>query len=229
MAKFVVSDTLPRGNSNSGPQSMVNHNINQAYEKAGAETWYRLRMLLPSGTNASYPGKFNAVQTCCEGWNTFWSWHEYQVGGMSPAIGRSTWCGVPAGCLQVKWVGGRGTAYYVDDKDASGKGIPLKFDHWYTILVHVKWSHLASDGYAEVWIDGRQMFGPGIGGVPQRFATLWAHTDGRPAAVHMTVGHYRRGSSSYNGSTTGGHSNYGDDTTYVDDLLIGPTRTSVGG
>jgi Polysaccharide lyase len=172
------------------------------------------------------------------GWNTFWSWHELNVGTHSPAIGRSTWCGGVNGCLQVKWVGARGQAYWVDDEDANGNPIPLLLDHWYDIKVRVKWSHLASEGVAEVWVDGRTIFGPGSKAptpenpdqlVPPTFATLWAHTDGRPATVHQVVGHYLRGSSSYPGQHPANYADPGDDTTYIDNVLVGPTEASIGG
>jgi Polysaccharide lyase len=218
MAKFVVSESLPRGNSDSGPMSMVAHKVSNAWEQEGAETWYRVRILLPSGSNPDYPGTFHPLQPAPSGWNTFVSWHEYRVGGMSPSLGRSTWCRHRAGCFQVKWVGGRGKTYWVDDEAE-----PLRFDHWYDVLVHVKWSAYEDKGYAEVWVDGRKIFGPGIGGVPSTIATLWRHEDGQPAATYLTLGHYRRH------PRLSGIADYGDDTVYADDLLIGPTRAAVGG
>jgi Polysaccharide lyase len=220
MARIVVSESLAPGNSRSGRMSMLNHDINQPWEREGAETWYRVRLLLPSGRHSHYPGRFHAVQPVKGGWNTFLSWHEYRVGSQSPAFGVSTWCR----CLQMKWVGGRGTVYYIDDKNPrTGGRVPLRFDHWYDILFHVKWSGSPRVGYAEIWADGRKWFGPRMHGLPARWATLWRHANGRPAYTYATVGHYRRNLRQL------GMRNYGDDTVYVDDFLVGPTRASVGG
>lgn len=247
----VVSDSL-RGNSHSGPQSMVQTPIHRPYEREGATAVYRLRVLLPSGTDARYPGKFHAHppagQPASTGdgpgaWNTFLSFHEKaadgigQVGGMSPALGRSAWQGSP-GCLQMKWVGGRGFAAWIEHRegDGTGKVLPLRFDHWYDIVLRVLWSGRDDGGFAECWVDGQKWFGPGykyLHGaewrtLPARWPTLWRHEDGRTATCHTTVGHYRRGSRSYPGATRAAFADYGDDTIYMDEFLVGPTLASVG-
>jgi hypothetical protein len=32
----------------------------------------------------------------------------------------------------------------------------LQYDHWYDIVLHVKWSTDPSVGYTELWVDGQQ-------------------------------------------------------------------------
>lgn len=175
----------------------------------GADTWFRMRILFPSGANAAYPGRFtpapvgwiDPVYGPQSGWDVIEAWHTAPGAGydnivnLNPATGR----------LELRLVGGPVAAQiwrYLP-------GPPLAFDRWLDIVVHLRLSVTA--GFGEWFVDGVPY---GALATP----TMTVRTDGTVPPVGHSVGLYR---SSKTRTDT--------DTVYLDDVLVGPTRASVGG
>ena len=171
------------------------------WENDGGDAWFSMSVLLPSGSNPSYPGKFTPSPS--SGWNMFMEWHiSPGVAGSSPYVGVRNSGGAPR--LVMRLVGGpEGSpdTRWIDDPAA------LQFDHWYDIQVHMRWSPDPSVGYAEWWVDGTRLFAGS-------FATLYRRSGGGASSVMFDAGHYR-GTQSWT------------DTVYFDGVKVGPTRSSV--
>ena len=96
-----------------------------------------------------------------------------------------------------------------------GHPVPLKYNHWYDILVHVKWDYTSS-GLVEYWLDGAKA-------VTYNGPTLFWFADNNPNFAGASAGPgqtywmegYYRGS----GSST--------ESVYHDAAEIGPTLASV--
>lgn len=197
-----------------GDMAYLDHLQDRPWEQEGANTWYRFRYAFPSGTKRAFPGSFRPNQTS-SGWNMILEWHEPACCEASPYIGvRFSGRGV----LMLRWVGGpENASTWVLAYDRR----PLQYDHWYDMLVHVRWSADATKGFVEWWADGRKVFPTANGRdaygrpLPARFPTLWS-VDGVPRAPWLEWGHYRgRAGADW------------VDTTYGDGFRIGPTRASV--
>jgi hypothetical protein len=195
-----------------GDMAYLDHLQDRPWEREGANTWYRFRYAFPSGKNPALPGSFKPSQTS-SGWNMVLEWHEPACCPASPYIG-VRFSG--RGALMLRWVGGPKEAskwiLAYDDR-------PLRYDHWYDMLVHVRWSADPNVGFVEWWADGRKVFPPKNGRdaygkpLPDRFPTLWS-VDGVSRIPWLEWGHYR------------GKADWVD-TTYGDEFRIGPTRASV--
>ncbi|MEJ7567613.1 MAG: heparin lyase I family protein [Gaiellaceae bacterium] len=176
----------------------------------GSDTWFRMRVLFPDGTNAAYPGKFTLSPL--GGWDTIQSWHSAPGAGYSTVVGvHPDTGGVPV--LMFRPVGGDvsgQTFTYVYQTDGTGQRIRLKYNHWYDIVVHLKFGTTSSTGLAEWWVDG---IGQYSGQVPTITTTVTGTTPG----VGHEVGLYR------------GPSRSDTDTLYIDGVVTGPTVTSIGG
>jgi hypothetical protein len=79
------------------------------WENAGTDAWFAMSVLLPSGSNPSYPGTFTPSPS--SGWNMFMEWHVSPgIGASSPYVGvRSSHlvfrlAGGPQGDPQMQWV-----------------------------------------------------------------------------------------------------------------------------
>jgi hypothetical protein len=171
------------------------------WENDGTDAWFGMAVLLPSGTNPAFPGKFTPSPS--SGWNMFMEWHiSPGVGGSSPYVGVRNSNGAPR--LVLRLVGGpeaNPQTQWVDDS------APLQYDHWYSIDVRMKWSPNPTIGYAEWWVDGVRKFAGS-------FPTLYSRNDGTASSVMFDAGHYR-GTQSWT------------DTVYFDGVRVGPTRSSV--
>lgn len=202
-----------------GDACYVQRGTNDPWQQEGTEAWYRFKLLLPSGNDARYPGSWSPQGG--SGWNMFAEWHEPGGYGYSPYFG--AWAG--GTCLMMRWVpGNNGNWLYAKDVDGAGNPIPIQKDHWYDMLIHVVWSSSNSRGRVEWWLDGRQAYPTANGKdaygnpLPATFQTMHpSKTDpSRGASPFWQVGHYR-------GTATW------TDTTYMDGVVVGPTRLSVGG
>jgi hypothetical protein len=197
-----------------GDMAYLDQLPDRPWEQEDANTWYRFRYAFPSGTKRAFPGSFKPNQTS-SGWNMVLEWHEPGCCEASPYLG-VRFSG--RGALMLRWVGGpRGASTWVLAYD----GRPLKYDHWYDMLVHVRWSADPSKGFVEWWADGRKVFPTASGRdaygkpLPTRFPTLWS-VDGVAKVPWLEWGQYR------------GHAGADwVDTTYGDGFRIGPTRASV--
>ncbi|MGA3025693.1 MAG: heparin lyase I family protein [Bryobacteraceae bacterium] len=84
---------------------------------------------------------------------------------------------------------------------------PLLYDHWYDMLVHVRWSHDPSRGLVEWWLDGQLIYS-------QPIADLWLRPDGTTDHVNFELSNYRI------------HAEW-DSTIYYGRVKLGTTRESV--
>ena len=141
--------------------------------------------------------------TQSSGWNMFMEWHEQ---GACPA---SSYAGV--------WNNGNGTARLLLRVVGGDPGHPtwrwiedpelLQYDHWYEVLVRMKWSPDPAIGYVEWWVDGERKFSG-------NFPTLYEEVNGCLSGVLFETGHYRKTAT-------------WTDTLYWDGVTVGPTRSSV--
>jgi hypothetical protein len=217
----VVSSPVPSG-SNHALKAYTEPGASAAYveqdsfqhpwEVIGADTWHRMRILLPSGNTPAYPGKFTVNPP--GGWNSFMEWHNRT----DAATG---WPNVPGSYLS-PYIGmhnnANGTASFVF-RAAGGtpqnpvlkefySPAPYQPDRWYDMLVHFVVSDDPAVGYYEWYVDG-QLVVAGHGPTGYRLS------NGSSGAL-FEVGHYR-------GLTTTA------DTVYIAGVVAGPTRSSVGG
>jgi hypothetical protein len=169
----------------------------------GADTWFRMQVAFPDGTNASFPGRF-VHSVVSSGWDTFMEWHSAPSAGYSTMVG--VWGSDPPH-LQLRPVGGvmpSQTYAYIRDPNA------LQYNHWYDILVHQVFSDDPNVGFIEWWVDGVQKYAA-------HFPTLTRRTDGSVPSVSLQAGLYR------------GPSRTDIGTIYIDGVRAGTTRSSVGG
>jgi hypothetical protein len=190
-----------------GDASMVDmDSFNYSWENNGADVWFRMQVLFPSGANPSYPGKFT-LNPAGSGWNMFMTWHNPPCSScpgsyLSPFVGvRNN--GNGSGSFLFRLVGGDA----MNPSFLYLNGPAMSYDHWYDVLVHIKWSPDPSIGYAEWFVDGQRVSGA-------LFPTLYRMPDGRISGVLFQGGHYR-GTVSWT------------DTLYIDGVKVGPTQSSV--
>lgn len=86
---------------------------------------------------------------------------------------------------------------------------PLRYDHWYDFIVHVRWSADPSVGLVEWWLDGEPIYAGST-------STLWRRPDGSVSKANFELVNYRP-----HAKTTS--------TIYFDDIRLGPTAASVAG
>lgn len=191
-----------------GDTSMVEAAWGEQWEERG-DTWYRFQVLLPSGNNPAYPGRFtNEGQISSgSGWDMFAEWHAPYGDGASCASMNGDFVGTNGSNQLLLRVGGgyECSPTYVYSHDST----PLQYDHWYDIVVHFTYSADPNVGFYEWYVDGRLI---GSGHTP----TIWQYRNGALAGWRYQVGLYR------------GHVDW-TDTVYIDGAVAGPTRTSVGG
>lgn len=179
---------------------------NQPWLAKGADTWFRMQVAFPDGT--SFPGKFTH-SVVSSGWDTFMEWHSANGCGYSNMV--SVWGSDPP-VLMFRPVGGAAdpnqTFKYIHEKDASGADIPLRFNHWYDIVVHFVFNNDPALGLAEWWVDGALRYSAHI-------STISTCSDGQVHPLSYQAGLYR------------GPSRTDQDTIYIDGVRAGSTRISV--
>jgi hypothetical protein len=200
-----VNVTNAAGSSSSGDASFLwaGGNYNLPWLAKGADTWFRMQVAFPDGTNAAFPGKF-VHSMISSGWDTFMEWHSAPSAGYSTMVG--VWGSDPPR-LQLRPVGGvmpSQTFAYIRDPNA------LQYNHWYDIVVHQVFSEDPSVGYIEWWVDGVQKYAA-------HFPTLTRRTDGSVPGVSLQAGLYR------------GPSRTDMGTIYIDGVKAGTTLASVSG
>lgn len=202
--------------SNGGDASYVEQNsFALPWENQGSDVWFHEEVLLPSGTDSRYPGEWFGYPYGSGGWNMFMEWHNQPgFGPGSPYFGAQTNSDGSHKLILRLWGGDEQhpTSLIVHDPVTDANG--LLYDHWYDVLVRMKWNANPTKGYVEWWIDGQRAFAGA-------FPTLWKDTNhsngGGVGGVLFETGHYRGPSSSWT------------DTVYWDGVKAGPTRASVGG
>jgi hypothetical protein len=175
----------------------------------GSDTWYRMQVLFPDGANPAYPGKFTP-SVVSSGWDIVEEWHSASGAGYSTTVG--VWGSSPP-CLMLRVVGGDASNQameWVNQQDGTDLDVPLKYNHWYDILVHSVYGTTAQTGSIEWYVDGVLQYAAHV-------PTITYLADGSVPGVSHEVGLYR------------GPSRTDTDTIYIDGVADGPSRTSVGG
>jgi Polysaccharide lyase len=175
------------------------------WSAAGSDVWYRIQVLLPSGRNQAYAGRFRPSPP--GGWDMFMEWHNSPCASC-PGSYLSPYVGVVKrgnrASLAFRMVGGDATnptyTYATDPR-------PIAYDRWFDMLVHIRWSSDASQGRAEWFVDGRRLYSRSV-------ATLFRLPDGSESKTMLSVGHYRATETE-------------TDTVYLDGIVAGPTRASI--
>jgi hypothetical protein len=194
------------------------------YLQNGQSTWFRMQVLFPDGTNPAYPGVFH-VAPGPSGWDYIEEWHSCVQGiqNCACAAGYSTSVQVHGGStgatgsdpntLSFVPIGGDASSQtwtWLYQTNGTGSRIPLKYNHWYDILVHLVFGTTSQAGLAEWWVDGVLQSSVQV-------PTISYCANGAVPGVSHEVGLYRGPSETYT------------DTVYVDGVVDGPTRASVGG
>jgi hypothetical protein len=225
-AAKVLVDPSVTGGSSSGPSTTMwegngTNTFKLPWQQSGSDTWFHARYLFPNGTDSSYPGEFTPMPQAGWGadWDVLMEWHSAPGAGYSTYIG--IWNGSSAPYLLLRTVGQGGWYSFIETDQAQTKACssaqpcgtpqPMKYNHWYDIVVHVKYSTDPTVGHIQWYLDGRLL-------VDDYLSTLNAATDGSVPGVAFENGLYRN---------SGGSSQV--DTTYIQGIKVGPTRVSVGG
>ena len=172
------------------PHPDVTHAKTQAFE--GSEQWYH--------TSVNFPRRFRASPRTS--WNWVVEWHNWPNSvccanlaltvDTTPAPGRRRGRGLPRETLSLRVMGGGGPRRPVDVYGCAphcpgmrarwfvGDGV-LDREHWYDVLLHVRWSYRASAGLVEWWLDGRRV-------TSVRMPTLFWYRDNRSGDRYLTPG-----------------------------------------
>jgi Polysaccharide lyase len=185
------------------PDRDASRSKTQAFE--GSEQWYH--------TSIQFPWAFRASPDTT--WNWVAEWHNWPNSvccanlaltvDTKRARGRRRGRGLPRETLSLRVMGGGDRRHPVDvyGGDATrdpevrtrwfvGDGV-LDRGHWYDVLLHVRWCHLARCGLVEWWLDGRLV-------TSVRTPTLYFYRDNRegdrfltpgPGQAYWMLGYYR--------------------------------------
>jgi hypothetical protein len=183
--------------------------------QSGAEAWFRMRILFPNGRDPAYPGVFH-VAPLPRGWDFFEEWHEPVEAGYSTIVGvhggSTGAAGRDPNVLTFVPTGGTATNQTFTNlyqRNRTRSRIPLRYNHWYDILVHLVFGSTPQTGLAQWWVDGVLQDSVHV-------PTITSVADGSTPGVSHQVGLYRGPSETY------------VDTVYIDAVADGPTRASVG-
>jgi hypothetical protein len=87
-------------------------------------------------------------------WNTFTDWHNPGSCDSNVGLGIDNTSGTPQMFFEDLSFAA-GSCHTVTSWQPKVEW-PLQYDHWYDIVLHVKWSTDPSVGYTELWVDGQQ-------------------------------------------------------------------------
>jgi hypothetical protein len=170
----------------------------------GNDTWYRVKLRLPSCCFQPTTGQ----------WNWLVEWHEQTpYGAASMGMGINTdypvvTCGVGQNPrLAFRLSGGDSTNPTYKWVDLPPNS--LMRDHWYDILFHINWSPDPNVGHVQWFVDGTKW-------IDQSFPTLYHNPDG-------TVDRPGYGLYDYHLATCS------NERVDFDNAVIGPSLSSVGG
>jgi hypothetical protein len=173
----------------------------------GQDTWYRVRMMFPSGRYVPTRGE----------WNWVVEWHNDDRTAAIPraysiALGVYTDFAGPEGSpgvnprLAFRLMGGRAQAPSVRTVELPRGSLLL--DHWYDLTFHIVWSADGKAGLAEWWCDGTRV-------ASLRFPTLYTLPGGGHSYNNFGVYNYRLRSG-------------WPSEVHVGEVAIGPDAPSVG-
>lgn len=161
----------------------------------GQSTWYRVKIMFPSGTHPFSPVPGD--------WNWTFEWHNdshtASYGYVSPALG--VWTDSNAQHWRFMWRpwGGLGSSPTVERWYTAADSVVR--DHWYDLVVHFVWDTHASNaggsGLIEFWVDG-QPLNAGLGSPgsstrwsnPHPFPTLTTNPDGTHSMQYNALYNY---------------------------------------
>jgi hypothetical protein len=163
----------------------------QAFE--GSDQWYH--------TSLYFPPRFRPAPRTS--WNWVVEWHNWPNSvccanlaltvDTTPSRGRRHGRGLPRETLSLRVMGGGYRNRPVDVYGGSASSDPavrtrwfvgdgvLDRGHWYDVVMHVHWDHLARNGLVEWWLDGRLV-------TSARVATLFFYRDNREGDRFLTAG-----------------------------------------
>jgi hypothetical protein len=135
----------------------------------GQDTWYRVRLKLPSNAYAPTTGQWN--------WLVEWhnDGHTAGYGAVSTALGIYTDYPVVSGSvgqnprLVLRLAGGNSSSPTYQSIELPSNS--LLYDHWYDLVFHFVWHTNSQIGYAQWWVDGTKW-------ADLHFPTLFANPDG---------------------------------------------------
>lgn len=233
-----ASSTISSG-TGGGPSNFVGHNVDAEWERPGRLTFYRYKILFPSGSHPNFPGQF--IPPTNVSINTHLAFHQVNVGSYSTHFGFNSSAGGALG--QVFWLQVAGgdvniaRQWFWDRQADNATAIPIQYDTWGEVVVEVFWSHLgsigSSPGYFKLWIDwgsGRRLLCPPASGMdyygapwPLNRPTLWRKADGSYDPVWLEFGQYRYSDPGAVPATSQ------ETSIYMDDFKVGSTLSAVGG
>lgn len=172
-----------------------------------SDSWFRMQVLFPDGTDSRWAGRFRVWPTGSGGWDIFQEWHSAPGAGYSTAVGVHN--NLAGGVLVFRPVGGldpdNQVFTHLYQRNGGSTDIPLRFNHWYDIVVHLRFGTTAQTGLAEWWVDGVLQHRRAV-------PTITRRADGTVPGVGHEVGLYRGPSQPYT------------DTIYLDGGYSGPHR-----
>lgn len=238
--RIIANNDLP---SNSSSGQTVNVWQTGAYGAPwtrGNTVWCRVFILLPNGTNPTYPGKLTPVpgDGVDNDFHVVAEWHKNDgAGAPGPTStkletslhnGNPVWIFKPIGGLsgavrqkyafETNQVQGPANGVGGGTGPIGGTPIPIQFNRWYDMLFRWKLDPDPNVGEIDWYVDGNLR-------VSGKYGNMFQRSDGVVPAISFQAGLYRS-YPFYEGR--------GTDTTdenehvYIGPMLAGPTRASVG-
>lgn len=241
MARIIANNSLA---SNSASGQTVNVWQPGSYGSPwtrGNTVWCRVILVIPDGTDPRYPGKMTPIpgDGVNNSWHVLTEWHKNDGAGApgptSSKLETAVYNGTPA--LMFKPMGGlsgqiQGKYFYETNQvqtEANGAGgttgpiggsiVPLKFNHEYDLLFKWVLDPDPAVGRVEWYVDGNLRASVKIG-------TMFQKSDGSVPGLSFQAGMYRN-YPTWAGNVT--QTTNANEHVYVEALLTGPSRASVGG
>ena len=214
-----------------GSQDSVHlYNPPPSYFGKGNDVWIHLRLYFPSGgTNGN-----GFVMDQCGG-GCPWLFETHPDNNVVPFYNNGTaqkeYASLSLGVnsygnispqLFLRVMGGPDTVGQTVFEDWIPTKQTLHYDHWYNILIHVRWGTTAQTGLVDFIVDGTDYTANGsLGGYTQNYytshsmPTLWQRPDGSTDHPNIEFSNYRP------------HETW-NSTVYYGRFRIGPTQKSVG-
>jgi len=188
----IATNCANQGNQNNRAEVVLSKNLPQHSDnlfKENDDIWYHWYTIFPGN---SYP-TFNDKHL----WQVWTQWHQSDNGPVAPDCSTGNGC-TPAVEFNVvnSSLALRVLGHVYDHQTPSCDNLikgqcgykwvsNIQKDHWYNMLLHVKWSKDPLKGYMEMYVDGTRI-NPDVMGKNHPFSTL--DVDG---SVYMKQGLYR--------------------------------------
>ncbi len=206
-----------------------NGNYSLPWMQEGAKTFFHLGVLFPNGTDPRYPGKIaiSPGDGVSSPWHIFQEWHKNDDDHAPGPTSTKTELSQKA--LLHKTLGGKTSPkilwWYETDQvqnETNGIGgqssgpiggtpLPIKFNHWYSIVTYIEFSPDPTKGLIEWYVDS-------VLRARGKWPTMPQRSDGVTPGLSWQAGMYRD-------NAVGG--THGDEQLYIGLMAAGPTRASV--